>query len=195
MYLYFLSAHHQPNNTSQSHKDDTNKNDEIIMKGVTSEGSFQVPSADGGLEITSAEFAPAKEWLRRAKEGEIILYPPQFLILSLMTPFLDDEALPTSEAESKLLDFVNHSGQPSWRKKIISPRGFIFRQRDGRAVLALDSPGPEIEDEAPSQGDLERVVLAKFTKGIPSDLEVMSRQKIIEEEEENIRKEQGKAKL
>lgn len=48
----------------------------------------QVPTPDGGVEHTAATFADAGEWLRRQARGEIVLFPPQCYLLTLVAEAL-----------------------------------------------------------------------------------------------------------
>lgn len=53
--------------------------------------------------------------------------------------------------------------------------------KDGRSVLGLDHPGPELERSGRG-GDGERVVLVRFRKEGPRDVEVRFRKEVLEEE-------------
>lgn len=57
----------------------------------------------------------------------------------------------------------------------------MFRKRDGRAVLALDKSGPEVE-MLDRKGDDERVVLVKFSKEGPRQVEIMLRKDAMKEQ-------------
>lgn len=78
------------------------------------------------------------------------------------------------------MEFVQ-TGDPPWGEKCISPTGIMFKEGDGRAVLALDKPGPELEGSE-RRGDAERVVLVKFRKEGPRELDVAWRKDILREE-------------
>ncbi|KAH6651307.1 hypothetical protein F5144DRAFT_544239 [Chaetomium tenue] len=45
------------------------------------------PTHDGGLEHTAAAFDNTHTWLARARAGDIILFPPQFYLLHLISDF------------------------------------------------------------------------------------------------------------
>ncbi len=64
---------------------------------------------------------------------------------------------------------------------MISPTGLLMRKGDGRSVLALDKPGRELEGSTRG-GDGERVVLVRFGKEGPRDVEIRGRREILEEE-------------
>jgi hypothetical protein len=57
----------------------------------------------------------------------------------------------------------------------------LIRKSDGRSVLALDKPGPELKDSG-RRGDEKRVVLVKFRKEGPRSLEVRLRKDVLDEE-------------
>lgn len=80
-----------------------------------------------------------------------------------------------------------------WAEKVMSPLALMFRKSDGRSVLALDKPGPELKDGGRG-GDYERVVLVKFSKEGPRDVEVRLRKEVLAEGRAFSEKE-GKAKL
>lgn len=63
----------------------------------------------------------------------------------------------------------------------MSPRTLFVRGEDGRVVLGLEKPGPELEGSTRG-GDWERVVLVRFTKKGPVEVEVRGREEIFEEE-------------
>ena len=56
-----------------------------------------------------------------------------------------------------------------------------MRKSDGRSVLGLDKSGRELEGSKRS-GDPERVVLVKFGKEGPRDVEVRRRREVLDEE-------------
>ncbi|EGD98220.1 NUDIX family hydrolase [Trichophyton tonsurans CBS 112818] len=162
MYIYFLPP-----------ASDTTG--DIANPGLSSE-EVQAPTSDGGLEITEAQFLPASEWLRRAKMDEIIIFPPQVLLLSFVAQFLEraGEKIPIPAAESyerrkELIEFI-HSGDPAWSHKFISPRP-LGSMPDGRLIMDLNYPGQELEG-TDKRGDPERVILVKFKKEGPRGVEV-----------------------
>lgn len=173
MYLYFMPL---PVNV-----------DKELLEELPAEGEreeIQVPTSDGGIEVTEAQFLPASEWLRRAKRGEIILFPPQFLLLHLVSGFLDQEPRSSASAEemekrrAALVEFV-HTGTPAWTDKCISPK-MMKMSEDGRAVLALDEPGPELKGSN-RRGESERVVLVRFKKGSAREVNVAWKKDVFRE--------------
>lgn len=68
-----------------------------------------------------------------------------------------------------------------WADKVMSPVGIMMRKSDGKSVLGLDKPGPELKDSG-RRGDEARVVLVKFGKDGPRSVEVRPRKEVLEEE-------------
>lgn len=176
MYLYFLPL---PANV-----------DKKLLAELPAEGEhdeLESPTSDGGIEVTEAQFLPASEWISRAQRAEIILFPPQFLLLHLVSGFLDKEPRVEASLEEMekrrraLVDFV-HSGSPSWADKCISPK-MVQMTRDGRSVLGLSEPGPELKG-TDRRGESERVVLVRFKKGSAREVAVGWKKDIMQEERE-----------
>ena len=69
----------------------------------------------------------------------------------------------------------------------MSPIGILMRKSDGRSVLGLEKPGPELKDSGRG-GDEKRVVLVKFGKEGPRDVEVRERVGVLKEEKESAAK-------
>ena len=53
----------------------------------------------------------------------------------------------------------------------------------GRQMLALDKPGPELKDSG-ARGEMERVVLVKFRKEGPREVEVGLRTEVLQSRRE-----------
>ncbi|KAL8840892.1 MAG: hypothetical protein Q9170_001156 [Blastenia crenularia] len=128
---------------------------------------LHIPTSDGGVEHTEAEFLLAKEWLAQAQDDKIILFPPQFLLLSLVADFLIPPASDGSKESlsedlqsqrDALLDFVK-TGDPPWGEKCISP--WPLKKEGENLIVGLDEPGPELEGTS-RRGDLERVIWVQF---------------------------------
>ena len=150
-----------------------------------------MPTSDGGVEVTEAQFLPASEWLRLAQRNEIIMFPPQVLLLAFVSQFLDKPGPggedprsirqeESSRRRSELRQFA-HSGTPPWTHKFISPRP-IGSHNDGRTILALDSSGPELKG-TDKTGEYDRVVLSRFSKEGPRDVEIRWRSEIVPQKE------------
>ncbi|KAL8731840.1 MAG: hypothetical protein Q9166_003124 [cf. Caloplaca sp. 2 TL-2023] len=129
--------------------------------------TLHIPTPDGGIEHTEAQFLPAEEWLSLVRAEKIILFPPQFFLLGLVAEFLKvdhsrkGEPLPRKTLQSQrdnLLGFVK-TGDPPWGEKCISPSPLT---KDGkRLIMGLDEPGPELEGTH-RRGDAERVIWVQF---------------------------------
>ncbi|KAH7319436.1 hypothetical protein BKA65DRAFT_556855 [Rhexocercosporidium sp. MPI-PUGE-AT-0058] len=177
MYLYFL-----PLTDSTS-------------KSISSKSVIPTPTSDGGLEHTAALFAPCSTWLSQARQNSIILFPPQFYLMYLLAPFLtpsssNSSPLSTSELQRQrddVLEFLKGDGGDGkgvkWADKVMSPIGILMRKSDGRSVLGLDKPGPELR-ESGRRGDEKRVVLVKFGREGPRNMEVRDRREVLAEEKE-----------
>jgi hypothetical protein len=181
MYLVFLDLP-KPNSSS--------KNADLNLP-TTTKAIIPTPTPDGGVEHTAALFAPCSTWLAQARANEIILFPPQFYLMHLLAPFLPPPTphhpLSTEELQKQrdaVTAFLQSSNSPSsvpWSQKVMSPKSLFFRKSDGRSVLALDEPGQELE-ESGRGGDPDRVVLVRFSKEGPRDVEVRWRRDVLEEE-------------
>ncbi|KAM0329510.1 hypothetical protein ACHAQA_004819 [Verticillium albo-atrum] len=184
MYLYLLP------DTAASSQAEAAQQEEIT-----------VPTPDGGVEHTAARFDDAASWLAKADAGEIILFPPQYYLLHLVAKFCSRQGSGTSfsvfqSQREKLLRFLRKTPTASsdkgiahstssipWSEKIMSPQTLFIRASDGRVVLGLDKPGPELRDSGRG-GDWEKVVLVKFSKEGPRKVEVRDREEILAEERE-----------
>jgi hypothetical protein len=161
-------------------------------QNIKSEAVIPVPTSDGGLEHTAALFAPCKFWLDQATKNDIILFPPQYYLMYLLSSFLLPSAtpLPIEELQKQrdgVIEFLNGDGDGKgvkWADKVMSPTGLLMRKSDGRSVLALDKPGPELKDSG-RRGDEKRVVLVKFSKEGPRNVEVRLRKDVLDEENGN----------
>ncbi|RYC56742.1 hypothetical protein CHU98_g9474 [Xylaria longipes] len=178
-----------------------------------------IPTPDGGAEITTAHFDDVSTWLEKQGRGGVILFPPQCFLLHLLSQFLTGAltraSLSPSETRAyysaqreKLRKFlhavptathpkaVKHpTSQIAWADKVISPATLGLRHDDQRSILALDKPGLELKG-SDRGGDWERVVLVKFGKGGPRNVEVRGREEVLAEEREAARaKEEAASKL
>lgn len=150
---------------------------------VDEEGNASLHATSDEAENTAADWRRATEWLTLSRRGDIILFPPQFLLLSLISQHLDrpEEGdatpVPTAEIEARrdaLRRFVETEGTPPWRDKYISPLSLLGggrTTRDGRTVLALDQPGLELEGSG-LRGEDERVIFVRFRKEGPRKVDV-----------------------
>lgn len=168
----------------------------------------QTPTSDGGVEHTAATFAHASEWLQKQARGEIVLFPPQCYLLTLVAQVFasvspesvghDSEARYAAQRRA-LVEFIRKTPTTTdvaaadegkglhptalipWSDKVMSPHSLFIRGVDDRIVLGIDKPGPELKGTG-AGGDYERVVLVKFAKGGPQDVEVRGREEVLREE-------------
>ncbi|KAK8065109.1 hypothetical protein PG997_011856 [Apiospora hydei] len=155
-----------------------------------------LPTPDGA-EITTSAFEDAATWLARQQSGDIILFPPQAFLLTLISQFCrgppPHSSTPTPDTDyyqkqrDELTEFLrrvptaekprslkNPTSQIPWADKCISPVTTMMTD-DGRILLSLDRPGPELKGTGRG-GDFERVVLVRFEKGTARQVEVMDRE-------------------
>lgn len=155
------------------------------------------PTSDGGIEHTAATFAPAEEWLARQARGEIVLFPPQCFLLTLVARVFAgvggsgrEDYAAQREALVRFVQSVETgegatAGIP-WTDKVMSPEVLFRRESDGRFVLGVDMPGFELEGSGRG-GDYERVVLVNFGKAVPRDVEVRARGEVMREREAEVK--------
>lgn len=162
-----------------------------------------VPTPDGGVEHTEASFAPPQTFLSRVASNEIIMFPPQCYILSLLTKFINGHTASVEEGpvfytrqRRELTKFLkatptadtdkgkeHPTSKIPWADKVMSPYHLFVRKSDKRVVLSLEKPGPELKDSGRG-GDWERVVLVSFGKAGPTQVEVRLREDVLREEKE-----------
>lgn len=159
-------------------------------------GDYFIPRSDGGKEHNSASFKYADEWTELAENNTILLFPPQFYLLSLLSPFIYKPSKEVSTVElqkqrNQVVNFLettpnNDNDRVPWAKKVISPTTGNM-SKDGRVILLLDSSGPELNNIR--QGDASRFVLMPIANGSNAkNIEVKSRQELtnyVEEKEKN----------
>jgi hypothetical protein len=187
MYIYFLpltGTSTSPSNGSSTHISIPSETETVIP----------MPTHDGGIEHTAARFLPAWKWMSMAQQNRIILFPPQFYLLNLVSPFLSPsdgsnsrQTPPTevlAEQRKRLMDYVNDPNTvPSWGERCISPSITLVTKNGQKSLLLLHSPGDELQGSGRS-GDSERVVLVKFKKEGPRELEIRWKKDVLEEESE-----------
>ena len=149
------------------------------------------PSSDE-VETMAPEYRTAREWLSAARGGEVILFPPQFILLHLISEYLDVEevgkagvygrvdAAEVVARRRRLYEFITTDKSPVvWGDKYISPIG-RGTAADGRSVLQLGGVGPELKGSG-LVGDESRVVLVQFQKEGPRKLEVRMKKDVLDE--------------
>lgn len=183
---------------------------------AAAESEAVIPTPDGG-EVTASVFDGAGAWLARQQRGEVILFPPQAFLLTLVSHYCtdggsggDDASVPSEDVlraqRDALLGFLRATPTAThpkalrhatsnipWGDKVISPVTALVRRQDGRAVLSLERPGPELAGSGRG-GDWQRVVLVRFARGSATEVEVRDREEIFEEEREWERREEEEKK-
>lgn len=93
-----------------------------------------------------------------------------------------------------MLEFLNSDGGDgkgiSWADKVMSPIGIMMSKKDGRSVLGLEKPGSELKGSGRG-GDEKRVVLVKFSKEGPRNVEVRERAEVLAEEKALLQQKEG----
>jgi hypothetical protein len=160
----------------------------IYMMPLANSRSVAVkPKHDGGLEHTAAEFANAREWVDRSKRGEVIVISPQSFLLGILAQFLvpSSGARDLAAERAALLEFTRTvptgpSGHATtripWSEKVMSPTPTGLIAKDGRMIIALDGPGPELAGQR--AGDYDRVVVSRRERSGPSGAEVVWRKDV-----------------
>jgi 8-oxo-dGTP pyrophosphatase MutT (NUDIX family) len=153
---------------------------------LADQGDYFIPRTDGGKEHNSASFKYAEEWTRLAENNEIVLFPPQYYLITLLTPFIRKPAKSLSFNELqkqrnqlvRFLEVLPADGvdQVPWAKKVISPKVDLI-SRDERAILLLDDSGPELNHV--QQGDTSRFMLMPIAKHLKmQNMEVKDRREL-----------------
>ncbi|KAG9199119.1 hypothetical protein G6514_009037 [Epicoccum nigrum] len=204
MYLYFLPL----NSTSPTKKaapagtppgSGVEEEDELVIPN---------PTHDGGIEHTAARFLPPNKWIDLARQNRIILFPPQFFLTLMLSPYLSASVTSSSSPtpsttelaleREKLMAFLKkprmYAGRAevSFAEACISPvvlgKGeYGEKSQDGvggvdkhTAVLVLDRPGREVEAQgAGRSGIREWVVTTKFKGEGPRDVDVKRREEVL----------------
>ncbi|KAK8064105.1 hypothetical protein PG996_008757 [Apiospora saccharicola] len=188
MYIYMLPFPHR--SAVSLGVDDSISNAAIHAESV-------LPTPDG-TEITTSAFEDASTWLSRQQSGDIILFPPQAFLLTVISQFCHGQSPDSSSSLSsdsgyyqrqrdELTEFLhrvptaskprslkNLTSQIPWADKCISPVTTMVTD-DGRILLSLDRPGPELKGTGRG-GDFERVVLVRFEKGTARQVQVLDRE-------------------
>ncbi|KAH7034625.1 uncharacterized protein B0I36DRAFT_316658 [Microdochium trichocladiopsis] len=167
------------------------------------EREAQIPTPDGS-EVMTARFDDPSAWNARNLAGKSIMFPPQVFLIQMVGQFVQGPH-PTKDSDKnnktahyaaqreKLLAWLKTTptcnkdkyasqaaSQIPWADKCISPVSIGLRKADGRAILTLDKPGPELRGTGRG-GDWERVVLVKFGGPGPTNVEIVDRDEIFAE--------------
>ncbi|KAF2669090.1 hypothetical protein BT63DRAFT_424800 [Microthyrium microscopicum] len=174
MYVYFL-----PMSVPTNYKESTT---DITTLPIDGEAVIPTPTHDGGVEHTAARFAAPSAWLEMANEGKVILYPPQYFLLTMISKYLKPtwDAYSTIEMkrQRRLLEFFLKGGDPPWTEACISPVTIGGATKDGRALLSLEKPGKEVEHLGRRGVKDYVVLLGRGKDGNPSNVEVKSRNEV-----------------
>ncbi|KAL6714084.1 hypothetical protein ACLMJK_008578 [Lecanora helva] len=150
MYLYFLPIHSP-------------------LSSKTESSQMHIPTPDGGVEHTAAQFLYPQEWIHLALSGDIVLFPPQFFLLALIEPFLTQTKLTEDmssmeslrEQREQLMRFVKEDGDPHWGEKCISPNPIKKTGQD--LFMGLEDSGPELKGTS-RRGDRMRLIRIRLAK-------------------------------
>ncbi|KAK5055279.1 hypothetical protein LTR84_013029 [Exophiala bonariae] len=164
----------------------------VYFVGLEELGNPSVRATGDQIETMAPEWARAADWLRRARSGEIILFPPQFLLLFLISEIFDGNLQGEKESDEEILrkrEELTHlietggtgGGTPPWKDKFISPIGAAPDKTNNRQLLKLDQPGPELKDSG-LRGEMDRVVFVNFSKEGPRQVEVAWRKDVLKPE-------------
>ena len=156
----------------------------VYFVPVTDRRRHLLATADQ-VETMSPEWKYPSEWVRQAQAGEIILFPPQYVLLHIIASFLqkpgdpaDSKDIPEEERIKRreaLYDFIHNDKSPvPWTDKVISPVPGKTKWTDGRQILSLDTQGPELRGSG-LKGDTSRYVLVAFSKEGPRKVDVIDR--------------------
>ncbi|KAF2875870.1 hypothetical protein BDV95DRAFT_603272 [Massariosphaeria phaeospora] len=197
MYIYFLPVGSQspttrsPTSSSPDPDPDPDPRSTPADLGSASAPAIVIPhpTHDGGIEHTAARFLPAHSWLALARQNRIILFPPQFFLLHILSPYLSPRVTSPSSPppslsalqteRSRLLAFLaERSGaEPSFAEACVSPV-VLGKGRDGSRTTVLGLASPGVEVGTGRSGFAEWVVMARFTGEGPRDVEVRRRAEV-----------------
>ncbi|KAK3061045.1 hypothetical protein LTS18_007145, partial [Coniosporium uncinatum] len=115
-----------------------------------------------------------------------------FLLLHLVGQFLtpdvpnmlSPEVLQQQRQQLRKFVATARDGEPSWGEAVISPIAQTVRSPDGRQILGLDKPGPELEGSG-KKGIREWVVKVRFSKEGPRQVDVGLRDEVFAELKES----------
>jgi hypothetical protein len=180
MYIYFLPL---------SIKNSNSSNNGLHTAG---DAVIPIPTSDGGLEHTAAAFDSCSSWLNKAAKGSIMLFPPQYYLIYLLSDFFkgngDSSSASISDLErerEKVYDFLKGDGGDgsgvTWKDKIMSPLVTPSHRSDGRSLLILDTPGAELKGSG-RVGDTMRAILVGFRPEGPKDVAVVMKADVLGDE-------------
>ncbi|KAF1846291.1 uncharacterized protein K460DRAFT_281749 [Cucurbitaria berberidis CBS 394.84] len=206
MYMYFLplGSTSPTRHATTSAPKDTPPSSELEQDEIV----IPNPTHDGGIEHTAARFLPPNKWLNLARQNCIILFPPQFFLMFILSPYLaatitsPESPIPSTPdlqlERERLLAFLAkprmYEGKPevSFAEACISPMAlgkglYGDKAQDGvggvdkyTAVLTLDYPGKEVDAQSLGRkGVQEWVVTTRFKGEGPRDVDVRRREDVL----------------
>jgi hypothetical protein len=147
------------------------------------EALIPLPTHDGGIEHTAARFFPSHTWLDMARSGEIILFPPQFFLLTMVARYLT----PTRQdaytnidllRQRRALEAFARAGQPTpWADVCVSPM-FMGSTKDGKTVLSMTYPGDEVKDQGRKGLEEYVIMMDRTEKGMPANVDIRLRKDV-----------------
>jgi 8-oxo-dGTP pyrophosphatase MutT (NUDIX family) len=205
MYIYFLplgsvSPTKKAANPATPPSSGLAEEDEIVIPN---------PTHDGGIEHTAARFLPPNKWIDLARQNRIILFPPQFFLTLMLSPFLSPTVTSPSDPipdthtlqleRERAIDFINkprmYHGEEevSFAEACISPIPFGKGKygedkQDGTgrgidkytAVLDLSNAGGEVNKQGLGRrGIREWVVTTQFKGEGPRNVDVRLRDEVL----------------
>ena len=176
MYLYFLPLAGETSSGSDHGREG---------QALFHETTIPIPTTDGGIEHTATRFLPAWEWLSLAARREVVLFPPQYLLLHLLAPILCPQgaagdgvsSVEELERQSQQVQELVRTGEPPWADRVICPR--MKKAASGQMVVDLSRVSPELEGTG-ARGEDDRVLLMSWEDGVPRDIEVKWRKDVAE---------------
>lgn len=171
----------------------------LLPTSLPLDSSFDLPTPDGGVEHTSAEFRHPSSWLDLHHERKITMYPPQYYLLTLLSKFFKG-----GDVEGERRSFLEFAGRvPTandpdarehftssipWGEKVMSPTP-LKGYEDGSVALGLDRPSKEVEALGGQRGgDVENVVVVDLRKGGPWCYGVRKRTEVLAEDDDRGKK-------
>ncbi len=160
----------------------SNGTNTLLLTAGKAKTESLVATSDGGKEHTEAVFRSCQEWTEMATRGDVIMFPPQYYLIWQLGKFLNNGTASVEElAKQRDLakEFLKGAGANNipWAEKCISPQTLGMYQ--GKAVLDLSKPGPELKDSGRA-GEGGEVVLVKFSKEGPREVSVAPRKEVLE---------------
>lgn len=124
----------------------------------------QLPTDDGGIEILSTKFMAPQLALDAAKRDQIVLFPPQFYLISTLLPFLEQSTgLEDHVVKLRRKQLVRFA-KGNFGKMTVEPH-ILRKLSDGRVLMGL---GPN--------GDKDSFVIVQIAKkGEPRGLELLKK--------------------